>query len=147
MARRLDDTVEQLGRAEHSGKSCSRMGSSTDEVEVFGALGSIVKTEPSRLAEEGGNGESSPGYAEVIVRKILGRHVKVGSDFLCKARLNGVIKGLHNPFLEQRAFGFPVDIGFQVWHWSEHIKRVAALGCKARVGCGGAVKVEREILG
>jgi len=45
------------------------------------------------------------------------------------------------------AHGAPVDVGIEVGHGREHIEGVAAIRGQARVGGGGAVQIEAEILG
>ena len=123
------------------------MDAGAGQVQIFKALGLVVKAKPGRLGKQRRDGKARALIAQIITREIIRRHGKRRADMAGQPRQEACVQRLDDPRPQPGFLGPPVDIRALVRHGREHIKAVMPFGREAGIGGRRPVQIKRKIIG
>ena len=142
-----EDIFHDFGGAQDAGHASPGVGAGADKVEPGDIFALIVKAEPRGLRQSGSDGETGSVRGQEGIAEIGRGDVKLGDEVLLEARKNAFLEVIENALGVAGTLAIPIDVVLEVGDWGEDVEGVVPFGCHGRIGGGGAVEVEAEVVG
>ena len=109
------------------------------------SLAPVVRPEPSRLREDRFHGKRAAEVARQHITEMARVDHALRHDVLGEIRQVLCLEMRDDGVTIRPARRAPVGVAAKVWHRREHVEAVAARWRERRIGCRGAVQVQRVI--
>ena len=126
------------------------MSAGPAEVETLNIFGDVVRSEPGALGEDRFELESRAVVGIEAGLEITRGEDEFADEVFSQVRDDGFLEGGENPVGIPLFLFFPIDLvagGAEMGDGGENVETFMAFGGEGRVGAGGGVEVEREVLG
>ena len=123
------------------------MGAGADEVEAGNVFALVVEAEPGGLRENGRDGEAGAVRGEEGVAEVGRGDVELGDEVLVEIGEDGFLQLVEDALGVAGPLVVPIDGVLKIGDWGEDVEGVLSVGCHGRIGGGGTVEVETEVVG
>jgi hypothetical protein len=123
------------------------VGAGADEVKAGDVFALVVEAEPGGLGQNGRDGEAGAVRGEEGIAEVGRGDVELGDEVLVEVRQDGFLQVVEDALGVTGPLGVPIDRVLEIGNGGEDVEGVLSVGRHGRVGGGGAVKVEAEVVG